>query len=151
MKDAIRDTKEQILQRMQSSIAERGVERADVAELGMLADMVKDLADADESCWEAKYYEAVTGAMDGSRAGYGMGYAGGGMGYARAAQQGTQGRMGYDGAERDGIVRISDRRGYREYPYGHEDTMGELRQMMQVADPQERERLKMQLRQMADM
>lgn len=35
--------------------------------------------------------------------------------------------------------------------YGHDDMMAEIRQMMETADPQEREQLKMQLRQMTEM
>lgn len=145
MNDEIKQTKEQVLQRMRKSIDERGVDRVDVAELGMLADVVKDLAEADEACWEALYYQSVTSAMDGQR-----GYDGG-MGYAWPERAVVRRGMGYDGPERDGIARVSASRGYRDYPYGHDDTMGELRQMMQMADPQERERLRMQLRQMADM
>jgi hypothetical protein len=35
--------------------------------------------------------------------------------------------------------------------YGHQDMMAELRPMMETADPQEKEQLKMQLRQMTEM
>ena len=43
------------------------------------------------------------------------------------------------------------RRGYRKMEnYGHTDMMAEIRQMMETADPQGREQLKMQLRQMTE-
>ena len=48
--------------------------------------------------------------------------------------------------------RYTSRRGYRRMEnYGHQDMMEEIRQMMETADPQEREQLKMQLRQMTEM
>ena len=136
----IKATKDKVLRRLEQVIDEKGPERMNVQEVGMLADVVKDLAEAEKSCWEAEYYMSVTEAMqDGS-----MGYDG--MGYG--SSQGRQGRMGYN-PNRDSMGRYA-RRGYSR-GYGYDDAMQEVRQMMQTADPQERERLKAQLRQMADM
>lgn len=42
-----------------------GLENADTEELGQVIDMIKDLAEAEESCMEAAYYELVSEAMDG--------------------------------------------------------------------------------------
>lgn len=133
---------------MEQAIDERGMERADVNELGKLADIVKDMAEAEKSCWEAEYYRSVTEAMGEGTMGYedGMGYARGGRGYRRGYEQGD---MGYN-ASRDSMGRYA-RRGYRQDGYGHDDMMQEVRQMMEAAEPQERERLKMQLRKMAEM
>ena len=128
-------------------------------------DAVKDLADAEKSCWEAEYYRAVTEAMEDGQMGYddGMGYHGsrGGMGYDRqgGSNQGRgyrrgyerESRRGYRGQSRDSMGRYTSRRGYRKESYGHDDLMQEVKQLMQTADPQEREQLKMQLRQMAEM
>lgn len=141
MVELIKQTKDTVLERLERAINEKGADRMNVQEVGMLADVVKDLAEAEKSCWEAEYYMAVTEAMgDGS-----MGYDG--MGYSQGRQGGR--RMGYS-PNRDSMGRYA-RRGYSRGGYGHDDTMQELRQMMEAADPQERERLKMQLRQMTEM
>jgi hypothetical protein len=130
-------------------------------------DAVKDLAEAEKSCWEAEYYRSVTEAMEDGKMGYddGMGYRGnrGGMGYGQGQGGSNQGRgyrrgyeresrRGYRGQSRDSMGRYTSRRGYRRMEnYGHSDMMAEIRQMMETADPQEREQLKMQLRQMTEM
>ena len=149
MVEKIKETKDQVLKRLEQVINEKGVERMNVQEAGMLADVVKDLAEAEKSCWEAEYYMAVTEAMqDGS-----MGYDG--MGYgndSRGTQDMQHGyRRGYRGQPRDSMGRYSSRRGYGGMAYGHDDVMHEVRQMMDMADPQEKERLRMQLRQMTEM
>lgn len=125
-------------------------------------DAVKDLAEAEKSCWEAEYYRSVTEAMEDGK----MGYDGGmrdGMGYSRPGgrggyQQGQGYRRGYERESRrgyrgrDSMGRYTSRRGYRRMDnYGHQDMMAEVRQMMETADPQEKEQLKMQLRQMTEM
>lgn len=68
-------------------------------------------------------------------------------------EQGGRGnRRGYRG--RDSMGRYTSRRGYRRESYGHDDMMQEIeqmaRQMLETADPQEKEQLKMQLRQMPE-
>lgn len=166
MVEKIKETKDKVLRRMEQAIDERGMERADVNELGKLADIVKDMAEAEKSCWEAEYYRSVSEAMEDGSMGYedGMGYAQdgqggsqgyrqGGQGYRRGYAQGGQGGQGYRrgyNQSRDSQGRYTSRRGYRE-GYGHSDMMQEVRQMMETADPQEREQLKMQLRQMTEM
>lgn len=82
----------------------------------------------------------------GSQGGYGYEQ---GQGYRRGY------RRGYRGQSRDLQGRYTSRRGYRRMEsYGHEDMMQEIkqmaRQMMESADPQEKEQLKMQLRQMTE-
>ncbi len=49
----------------------RDMNRIDVKEIGELVDMVKDLAEAEEKCWEAAYYRSVASAMKES-SGYNM-------------------------------------------------------------------------------
>lgn len=161
MVEKIKETKDKVLRRMEQAIDERGMERADVNELGKLADIVKDMAEAEKSCWEAEYYRSVSEAMEDGSMGYedGMGYArgyrrgysqgqGGSQGYRRGYEQG----QGYRGQPRDSQGQFTSRSGYRRMDgYGHDDMMQEVRQLMETADPQERERLKMQLRQMVEM
>lgn len=183
MVEAIKDTKDQLLDKMQQTIDEKGIERVDVTEMGKLADQVKDLAEAEKACWEAEYYRAVTEAMEDGSMGYddgmgyerggqgmgrggrgyargGSGYERGGRGYRRGYERGGQGyeqggrgyRRGYRGQPRDSQGRYTSRRGYRGMEsYGHDDMMQDVKDMLMSADPQEKEQLKMQLRQMADM
>ena len=124
-----------------------------------MVEKIKDLAEAEKACWEAEYYRSVTEAMEDGQMGYddGMGYRRGGMGYDRGSMQGRgyrrgyerESRRGYRGQSRDSMGRYTARRGYRRNDrYGHDDMMAEVRQMMETADPQEREQLKVQLRQM---
>lgn len=86
----------------------------------------------------------------------GYGYERGGRGYRRGYNQGRGyergGRRGYRGQPRDSQGQYTSRRGYRrmEGGYGHDDMLMEVRQMMETADPQEKEQLKMQLRQMTE-
>lgn len=164
MVEKIYNLKNKALQRMEQAIDERGVERMDVKEVGELADIVKDLAEAEKECWEAEYYMSVVEAMGDDQMGYGMGYARqGGSGGSQGGSGGSQGGMGYDGGRgyrrgyrgqpRDSQGQFTSRRGYRRMDgaYGHDDMMQGVRQMMETADPQEREQLRMQLRQMLDM
>lgn len=145
MVEEIKKTKDKVLRRLEQVIDEKGPERMNVQEVSMLADVVKDLAVAEKSCREAEYYMSVTDAMYDGSMGYdsSMGYDG--MGYS----DGSRNRQGYRGQPRDSMGRY--RSGYRQERYGHDDMMQEVRQMIETAEPQERERLKMQLRQMTEM
>ena len=148
MIDKIMDVKVDVMDRLEKLIDERGLERMDAKEL---FDAIKDLS-------EAEYYCSVVEAMDdyGYMPEDGMGYdgqggnRGGGSrgGGNRGGQSGY--RSGYRGQSRDSTGRYT-RRGYRGGRYGHDDMMMEVRQMMEQADPQEREQLKEQLRQMVQM
>ena len=160
MVEAIKETKDQLLDKMQQTIDEKGIERIDVSEMGKLADQVKDLAEAEKACWEAEYYRAVTEAMEDGQMGYddGMGYSRRGRGYQGNYDRGNQNmgydrgrrgyRRGYRGQSRDSMGRYTSRRGYR---YGHDDVMQDVKDLMMSADPQEKEQIKQKLRQMADM
>ena len=164
MVEAIKDTKDQLLDKMQQTIDEKGIERIDVSEMGKLADQVKDLAEAEKACWEAEYYRAVTEAMEDGQMGYddsmgnNMGYSRRGRGYQGNYDRGNQNmgydrgrrgyRRGYRGQSRDSMGRYTSRRGYR---YGHDDVMQDVKDLMMSADPQEKEQIKQKLRQMADM
>lgn len=151
MVEKLKDLKDELLMQAEQDMHDNGsVDH-------MMIDDIKDLAEAEKSCWEAEYYRTVTEAMDDGKAGYddGMGYSRrGGTGYDRQGRGYRRGyeresRRGYRGQSRDSMGRYTSRRGYRRMDgYGHTDMMAEIRQMMETADPQEREQLKMQLRQM---
>lgn len=173
MVEKLKDLKDELLMQAEQDMHEGG--NVDPK----MIDSIKDLAEAEKACWEAEYYRSVTEAMEDGAMGYddgmmydGMGYArqGGGSGSGRGSRGGGQGgsgyeqgrgyrrgyersgRRGYRGQSRDSMGRYTSRRGYRrmEGGYGHDDMLMEVRQMMQTADPQEREQLKMQLRQMTE-
>ena len=61
MVEKIYEMKNQLLAKLEH---EMQGDRLDMADAGMLTDMVKDLAEAEERCWEAEYYRAVTEAME---------------------------------------------------------------------------------------
>jgi hypothetical protein len=150
MVDMIRSAKDTVLERLDKAINEKGADRMNVQEVGMLADVVKDLAEAEKACWEAEYYMSVTEAMKDGSMGYedAMGYRQGGSGSDRG---GRGYRRGYRGQSRDSMGRYTSRSGYRRMDgYGHDDMMMDIREMMETADPQEREEIKRKLREMTD-
>ena len=162
MVEKLKDLKDELLMQAEQDMHDNGsVDH-------MMIDDIKDLAEAEKACWEAEYYRSVTEAMEDGQMGYddGMGYPRGrgrvrsgynqggyeqdGRGYRRGYER--ESRRGYRGQPRDSMGRYTSRRGYRKTEnYGHQDMMAEIRQMMETADPQEREQLKMQLRQMTEM
>lgn len=98
MVDRIYNVKAKLIERMEKSAS---AERMDVAEMEKLADMVKDLS-------EAEYYCSVTDAMNETQSGYNP------MGYDQQGYRGydNQGNMGYRG--RDSMGRFVSRRGYED-------------------------------------
>lgn len=130
--DEIYEIKEKILHYLSQQVGQ-GMERADLNELDVLVDMVKDLSEAEYKC-------AVTEAMAGDY-GYtpqGMGYDDG-MGYGRQAQgRGGMGRSGY----RDSRGRYTSRprMGYGGGRMGYDSQA--LRDMWADATPEEREQMK---------
>lgn len=145
MVEAIYELKNRFVEKMRQGIAERGIERVDVNEMYQLADIVKDLAEAEKSCWEAEYYRSVTDAMD-NRSGYQNGsgaqsYGMGGnyMGYSQTGRYiASDGRSGY----RDSMGRYAKRMGY---------SIDALKAELQNAEPHEREAMMQELRQIAGM
>ena len=138
MVEAIKDLKDQLLEQMDKEVSERGAERLDPD----MVDMVKDLAEAEKSCWEAEYYRAVTEAMEGG-SGYSSGYPGGsggssGYGYRRGYEGGSQGSQGY--GNRSGWAnqygRGYSRRGYGSM--GYADSVEGIRNIMMNASPEEK-------------
>ena len=145
MVEAIKSNKDALLKRLEQVINEKGPERMNVQEAGMLTDQIKDLAEAEKSCWEAEYYRNISEGMEGQGQG-GMGY---NMGYGQNGPQGgmsgsSDGRYGY----RDSMGRYA-RRGY--HTYGYHDGLESVREAMASASPEEKEKMKRELRQMADM
>lgn len=153
MVEQIYNLKNSFLEKMQNDIDERGgIERVNVDEMYKLADIVKDMAEAEKACWEAEYYRSVTEAMEGQSGYPNQGYPGG--------SGGSQGGSGYPGSQggRSGSQGGSQRsgwanqygRGRSRRGYGMGYPMDELKMQFQQADPQERERMVQELRQMTN-
>lgn len=128
MVDRIYMLKNQVLERIMKDVEERGIERID----GDMVDIVKDLAEAEESCWEAEYYRKVAEAMEGS-----SGYSGsrGGMSGGRSGYgAGTGSSAGYSGqSSAPGVYMGSS---------GHTGIIEPLRNALQGATPDERQHLR---------
>lgn len=128
MVDKIYNLKNEFISRIEHDLSERGIDRIDVKEMGELVDMVKDLAEAEDYCWQAEYYKSISKAMENESSGYGSGYSSGyGSGYGTS-------RSGYGGT--------GGRTGYGSMPKGHHDVVDPVRMAMQNATPDEREHLK---------
>lgn len=143
MVELIRGLKDELLEQMEKETGERGIDRLDKEKV----DMVKDLAEAEKSCWEAEYYRSVTEAMEG---GYGYEMGGNQMGYGGmyGAQQGSRG--GNRGGSQGGSQGGSRSYGYRDsrgryarrgYGMGYQEHIDALRMEMEQADPQQREQM----------
>ena len=156
MVQLIRDTKDTLLERLDKAINEKGADRMNIQEVGMLTDAVKDLADAEKSCWEAEYFRSIAEGMDAygyEGTGYdqsdsngGISSGGGRSGYERRGYE--QGGYGYRRSGRGSANQYGgSRRGYR---MGHQDAIESLRMEMQEADPQRRQQLMQEIRQMTE-
>jgi hypothetical protein len=113
--DEIKKIKEDVLRFMQQEVSKYGNGRMDTKEIGELADVVKDLA-------EAEYYCSVAEAM-----GQSAGYSGSQMGYG-----GQGGSMSYQGQQGS----MGGRSGYGGGSMGHTDPMQTVRELL--ADPEMR-------------
>lgn len=87
--------KERVVSYLGKMVNERGMDRVDIARMGALADVIKDLAEAEEKCSKAEYYQTVTMQMGG--------------GSTRSpdsfvAGTGPQGDYGYSQADHDDMV-----------------------------------------------
>lgn len=120
MTEDIKVLKAKVMQFMEQEVGKYGSGRMDVKQVGELADVIKDLA-------EAEYYCTVAEAMTADDRQEPMGY--------------TQptGRMGYGGNMRGG-----SRQGYGGGMMGHTDPMQVVRDMM-ATNPELRSQLRNEL------
>lgn len=125
----IYELKNKLLEEIDKDVSERGIERMDKEKV----DMVKDLAEAEKECWEAEYYKSVTEAMENP------------SGYTQMPEY-RDSRMGYRSGYRDSMGRYASRS-----RSGYHETMDELRNAMSTASPEEREKMRRELRTMLDM
>lgn len=142
MVEEIYELKNKLLEQLMKDVGERGIERID----GDMVDMVKDLAEAEKSCWEAEYYRSVAEAMErgtgyGAQMGYGGMYGYSGNNYASGNNGGSQSVSDGSGY-RDSMGRYA-RRGYGE---SYREHIEALKMEMQNADPKTREQMTQELK-----
>ena len=127
MVEEIYKMKNEILQQAKKELEERGPDRMDVDRLGEMIDMVKDLAEAEKSCWEAQYYRNAVGEAMKEKYGYSTG---------SPANGGNMGRQGYDMIQ-------SERQGYGSMGrMGHDDIVEELGEKFRYLSPEEKMMMK---------
>ena len=129
---------------------QQGLDRVDTREMGAVIDMIKDLAEAERSCVEANYYESVVEAMEegGGRYGYDGGSPDGSRGrsgYRMESPDGEGGRMGYKNQYGNWPANPANRRRRMRRRGYTEESVENIRSMMEEADPARREQLKRDL------
>ena len=115
--DKIVMIKDKILDFMEQEVGKYGSNRMDVKEIGELADVIKDLA-------EAEYYCSVSKAMNTDEQ----------YGYTQPT------RMGY-GGQGGGNANMGGRAGYGGM-MGHSDPMSAIRDILMTADPETKSMLR---------
>lgn len=148
MVEDIYKLKNQMISRMNTEISNRGADRIDVEEFGKMADIVKDLAEAEKECWEAEYYRSVVEAMSPQQS---YGYSQPGSSSSGMTQGYTPGMMpimddmrGYRSSGRGSANQYGGRRGYPNM--GYHDKIDSLRLAMHNASPEERGPMKEEIR-----
>lgn len=131
----IKELKDQLLNGLEQKINERGIDRADMKEIGEITDAVKDLAEAEKACWEAEYYMSIAQSM-------------GSQGYTNGTNIGSMPYNNNSQGYRDSRGRYASRRGYS---MGYHDEIEGIREAMQTATPEEREKMQRELRQIVNM
>lgn len=129
MVDRIWALKNELIGQAEKDMRDKGAARMD----GDLVDMIHDLAKAEEACWEAEYYRSVVEAMENRQ------------GYMPEMRQDSM-RQGYQSASQYG----GKRRGYG-MRMGYSDPIESLKAAMESATPEERERMKQEVRQITGM
>lgn len=149
MTHKIFEIKKKLIDEVESEIERMGsVKNMDTRELGMVIDMIKDLSEAEEKCWKACYYKSVVEAMDAENEEnaeharympeeYGMYHSNTKMGYQPVNRQNGS---SIDYSSRMGS--IGGRGGYSD------QSIQNIKQMMETADPQRKEQLKQDLMRM---
>lgn len=136
---------QEAMDRMQS------MDGGSIEQMGQIIDMIKDLAEAEKSCLEADYYESVVEAMEeGSEDRYGYdgggsrggSYGGNRSGFSMDPSDGEGGRMGYRNQYGNFPANPKNRRRRMRRGGYSEESIENLRQMMEDADPERKRQLK---------
>lgn len=143
----IKKMKEKLIEEAQNRMD--NLDGGSIEQMGQIIDMIKDLSEAEKACLEAEYYDGVIDAMDGDgRYGYDdRGGSGDRQGYRESYMMDDRndrdGRMGYRDSK-GRYARNPNRRRMRRSGYS-EESIENLRQMMEDADPERKRQLKQDL------
>lgn len=145
----IKRMKDKLIEEAQSRL--QNMDGGSIEQMGQIIDMIKDLSEAEKSCLEAEYYDSVIDAMEnGQRYGYDGqgGNAGGRQGYRESYMMDnngdSEGRMGYRNQYGNFPANPKNRRRMRRSGYS-EESIDNIRQMMEDADPERKRQLKRDL------
>lgn len=147
----IKKMKEKLIEEAQSRM--QNMDGGSIEQMGQIVDMIKDLSEAEKACLEAEYYDTVIDAMDSGSDRYG--YTGqGGSGDDRSGnrsgyrdpymmeEDGEGGRMGYRNQYGNFPANPKNRRRRMRRSGYSEESIENLRQMMEDADPERKRQLK---------
>lgn len=143
----IKRMKEKLIEEAQGRM--QNMDGGSIEQMGQIVDMIKDLSEAEKACLEAEYYDCVVDAMeDSQRYGYDGqgGNAGGRQGYRESYVMNDrgEGRMGYRNQYGNFPANPSNGRRMRRSGYS-EESIDNIRQMMEDADPERKRQLKRDL------
>lgn len=143
----IKRMKEKLIEEAQGRM--QNLDGGSIGQMGQIVDMVKDLSEAGKACLEAGYYDCVIDAMeDGRRYGYDGqgGNAGGRQGYREPYMMDDdgdgEGRMGYRNQYGNFPANPKNRRRRMRRSGYSEESIDNIRQMMEDADPERKRQLK---------
>ena len=143
----IKKMKEKLIEEAQNRM--QNMDGGSIEQMGQIVDMIKDLSEAEKACLEAEYYDTVIDAMDGDdRYGYDdRSGSGNRQGYRESYMMDDRSdrndRMGYRDSK-GRYARNPNRRRMRRSGYS-EESIENLRQMMEDADPERKRQLKQDL------
>ena len=140
----IKKMKEKLIEEAQNRM--QNMDGGSIEQMGQIVDMIKDLSEAEKACLEAEYYDTVIDAMDGDdRYGYDdRSGSGNRQGYRESYMMDDRNdRMGYRDSK-GRYARNPNRRRMRRSGYS-EESIENLRQMMEDADPERKRQLKQDL------
>lgn len=145
----IKRMKDKLIEEAQSRL--QNMDGGSIEQMGQIIDMIKDLSEAEKSCLEAEYYDSVIDAMEnGQRYGYDGqgGNTSGRQGYSESYimdnNGDSEGRMGYRNQYGNFPANTKNRRRMRRSGYS-EESIDNIRQMMEDADPERKRQLKRDL------
>ncbi len=152
----IKNMKDKLIEEAQGRM--QNMDGGSIEQMGQIIDMIKDLSEAEKACLEAEYYDTVIDAMDdGDRYGYDRygydgqgnqgGRSGGRQGYHEPymADDGSEGRMGYKNQYGNFPANPKNRRRRMRRSGYTEESVENIRQMMEDADPERKRQLKQDL------
>lgn len=144
----IKRMKEKLIEEAQGRM--QNMDGGSIEQMGQIVDMIKDLSEAEKACLETEYYDCVIDAMeDGQRYGYdgqGGNTSSGRQGYRESyvMNDSGEGRMGYRNQYGNFPANSGNRHRMRRSGYS-EESIDNIRQMMEDADPERKRQLKRDL------